>query len=390
LTVSLEESPLLPTNQDDYNVTFKYEDVDGDLILVASTEELINALQEFVEQGFIHLTAAVTPRHQSPAPPVTPVTPSPSVASITPPPPSTLTTPTTPKKRKTPAKKKKHVPITPSSGDASSYPAPAHVASMPPADINTQETSPPPSTKRKPRVDYVALDHGTVSSPSEKEWETVASSAGVKKRKEIDQEEPLRLPPKKKSCLDSGTLSVGDKICHGLAELRALGMQAPTRIHVARSAGYTNAKSTGFTKQLCKLKKEGILDYQKGDRLALTEQGLQSMLKVDPPKDNDEAQARLRMILKLGPKSSKKGKPQEGSTKSDLIFDILSDGMVHERQKLADATGYTNVKSTGFTKVLGKMSGLKLIHYPPGGNPSVQLTDIAFPFGRPMFKQEMP
>jgi hypothetical protein len=389
LTVSLEESHLLPTSQHDYNVTFKYEDVDKDLILVASTEELVNAIQEFAGQRFIHLTAAVAPKYQSPAPPVTPATPSPTVASI-PPPRSTLTTP---QKRKavSPAKKKKRVFATPSSGGTSSYPAPApaHVASMPPTDNNTQEASPPPSSRRKPRVDYLALDQGTVSSPSEEEREKVASCADVKKevkkRQESDQEEP----PKKKSRQaggDSGPLR-SDKICHGLAELRALGMQEPSRIHVARSAGYTNAKSTGFTKQLGLLKKGGIVDYQKGNRLKLTEHGLQSVPKVDPPEDNAAAQARLRMILKLSPKkNSKKGK-QEGSTKSDLMFDILSDGQVHERQKLALATGYTNIKSTGFTKVLGTMRSLGLIRYIHGENPGVQLTNIAFPLG---IKQEMP
>lgn len=83
---------------------------------------------------------------------------------------------------------------------------------------------------------------------------------------------------------------------------------------------------------------------------------------------------RLLKIYGLGGKG--------GSTKAEQVFVLLSDGKVHERAKIAAALDYQDINSSGFKKVISKLSGLELVQYP--SKPSLQLTDIAFPFGRPL------
>lgn len=166
--------------------------------------------------------------------------------------------------------------------------------------------------------------------------------------------------------------NVHEKICDALMELRALHVTEPPRIQVALFAGYSNTKSTGFVKACSQLKKKGFLEYPGSKTMRLSNLGAQKLPPVDPPRDNAAVQARLRVMLQ--------GKGKGASSKADQMFEILSDGKVYSRQDVATAMGYSNLKSTGFVKALSILGGLGLAIYP--NTTSVQLTDIAFPYGR--------
>jgi hypothetical protein len=167
---------------------------------------------------------------------------------------------------------------------------------------------------------------------------------------------------------------VREKICTALAELHALGIKEAPRIHVALFSDYQNVKSAGFAKALSGVKTAGLIEYPSKGTVRLTASGIAATPPVQPPASNAETLLRLQQVLK---KTSGKG-----VTKSDQICQLLSDGQPHTQEAVADATGYTNVKSSGFAKVLSKLSSLGLIVRLKGTN-TVQLADVAFPYGRP-------
>ena len=161
---------------------------------------------------------------------------------------------------------------------------------------------------------------------------------------------------------------VAIKIYNALAEMHALGIPTPQRHHVALLAGYTNVRSTGFAKALGAVKKRELIVFPSGSTVALSPTGIEALPStIGQPKNNDEMKMRLVGVIK--------------SPKAGEVYDCLFDGKVHRRSELAAAVGYTNIKSTGFAKVLSKLGGLGVLHYPD--SQTVQLTDIAFPYGRP-------
>ena len=171
--------------------------------------------------------------------------------------------------------------------------------------------------------------------------------------------------------------STSEKICNSLMELRALNIYKPPRIQVALSAGYSNIKSNGFVKSLSQLCKSGLISYPDKTSLSLTQGAVASLPAVTPPPNNEALQERICRLLV----NQKKGK-KVGSSKTALIFDALKDGKVHTRQDIANAIGYTNLKSDGFVKGLSALSSMGLLSYPD--SKTVVMTDIAFPYGRPL------
>ena len=160
------------------------------------------------------------------------------------------------------------------------------------------------------------------------------------------------------------------RICDAMIELRALGLHEPSTKHVALFSKYPGANNHGFNKALGAAKREGYVEKVK-DVVRLTEFTISSQPLMAPPKDNEEAQEHLRNLLK-----AVKCFP----TKIDDLFEVLKDGRSHSRETVAVATGYTSADDFGFKKMLSKLSGLGMIKYPSTN--SVQLADIAFPYGR--------
>ena len=170
-----------------------------------------------------------------------------------------------------------------------------------------------------------------------------------------------------------GKMSVEQKIISALAELLALHISSPPRVQVAFFSGYSNVKSAGFAKALSMLKTKGYIEYPDKKSVRLSAAGIAKAGRLaDLPTSNAAVHERIKKLLK--PTMVK-------------VFDTLSSGAVRTRREVADATGYTNEKSAGYAKALSTMSSLGILEYPKDPTDSkkklVQLTEIAFPFGRP-------
>ena len=163
-------------------------------------------------------------------------------------------------------------------------------------------------------------------------------------------------------------MSVELKILSALKELLAVSL----RLHqVALFSGYSNVQSKGFSNAMSKLSKKELIAYPDKKTVALTPAGTAQAGAVTPPTSNAEVQERIKNLLK----------PKETE-----LFNHLSDGRAHAREKVAAGIGYTNVQSKGFSNALSKMSTLGILEYlTDDTDPKkkmVRLTDIAFPFGR--------
>jgi hypothetical protein len=170
----------------------------------------------------------------------------------------------------------------------------------------------------------------------------------------------------KKSQVEERVLSI-------LAQLHVLGIKSPKRIHVAHLVGCTHVSSTEFLQAMSKLKNEGCIMYPGKDKVSLTECGLARAPAIEPPTSNEEVQSYIKKLL---------------VPKAAQAFDILSDGCRHTRQHVAGKLGYTHLLSSGFTGVTKALREFDLVLQPKDQTTKktlLQLSDIAFPFGRPSY-----
>lgn len=139
---------------------------------------------------------------------------------------------------------------------------------------------------------------------------------------------------------------------------------------VATRAGYPDGpKSSAFTMAITRLRKKEFLTVSDDGLLRLTESGreLAGNADIDAlPSSNQEQHQRMRESL---------------SAKQKLLFQQLTDGQPQTREYLARALGYESHKAGAFTMLLGRTKKLGYLDYID--KVSVQLTDMAFPLGRP-------
>jgi len=168
-----------------------------------------------------------------------------------------------------------------------------------------------------------------------------------------------------------GKVPVEQRILSSLKELLDLGITAPPRSQIALFSGYSNVQSASFKKAMKNLNQElGFIDYPDKDTVRLTATGTsQAPSAVAPATSNHEIQERLKKMLK---------------DKAPAIFDQLKDGRSHAREQVAATVGYSNMASKGFKDAVKQMLSLNMIEESKEGKKKlIQLTDIAFPFGRP-------
>ena len=360
-----EEQPPPPIEKDDLRLT--YTDVDGHVVTIGSTKEFIYAIQDSLNQGHALITANASKKE----------------ANIPPPAMTALTT-----THATAAKVEQRndvptsIPVTPDSSTAPSRKR-KKVAT---GDISKRTSSgrKKKASRKKLESDATAMDHVTAAIRQaaiklESDATETDATADIRQAAVVSRNAAAMMPAQLVN--DTTTTrpvvkprSVHGKICSALMELRALNIPQPPRVQVALFAGYSNIKSAGFAKALTYLKKERFIVFPNKKSLQLDASCIDKLPAVHAPVDNTAVQARLRVMLK-----GKKGKV--GSSKTDQIFEELTDGMEHTRESVAMATGYTNLKSAGFSKALGTLSGLGMISYPDKN--SLTLTDICFPYGRP-------
>lgn len=148
-----------------------------------------------------------------------------------------------------------------------------------------------------------------------------------------------------------GVSPVAQRILNALAELELLKVTQPVREMVALMAGYTNLASTGFVKAIGELRTAGCVHYPNADTMALTDAGRDKAEYPAAPRSSDDIQRRVCSLL--GGKAVEILKP---------LIDAYPNPV--ERMEVATAAGYTNLASTGFVKVIGRLRSLGFIDYP--------------------------
>jgi len=157
-------------------------------------------------------------------------------------------------------------------------------------------------------------------------------------------------------------------------QLHTLNRTDIKKQELAEVCGYVRSGSHGFFYAYKDLTDEGMI--RKGK---LTELGISSLPKDEisfaKPKDNTEMQAYL---LKLLRKKCKEGTDE----KTKMIFEILSDGKVHELKDFTNATGYANLKSKGLGYNISCMEkDMKILEKTKPN--TWRFTNKCFPDGRP-------
>jgi Mn-dependent DtxR family transcriptional regulator len=139
---------------------------------------------------------------------------------------------------------------------------------------------------------------------------------------------------------------------------------------VADRAQYPgSSKTSAFQMAITRLRKKGLLEVNADGLLVLTDSGadLAGNAGIDDlPATNEEQHERMKESL---------------SPKQKQLFQQLKDGQPHPREGLSSTLGYDSPKKSAFTMLLTRTKKLGYIEYV--GNDSVQLTDMAFPLGRP-------
>lgn len=192
----------------------------------------------------------------------------------------------------------------------------------------------------------------------------VRSSSAPKAVKKSNTAKHRTLPRSK-----AEKLSVNEKIIAALKEFAAIGIDDLPLKMVAMRSGYTNVDSASFKKALKQVKADGLVESPSSETLRLSEAGKATLGTVDAPTSNRQVQERMKNVL---------------TGKAPQILDILADGRAHNRKDVAEAVGYTNDASKSFKDPVDKMESLCILEKTKdqAGLKMLQLTDVAFPFGR--------
>lgn len=153
---------------------------------------------------------------------------------------------------------------------------------------------------------------------------------------------------------DGALAGVEQKILDELAALAAIGIDAPDRIQLAFMAGYTNARSGGFSEPLGRLIADGLVHAPAPGIVSLSDDGRAAARPVERPTTSDELQRRI--VAKLD--------GVRGRILRELI-DLYPESIT--RPDLAARLGYSNPRSGGFSEPLGSLCSLGLVETPGSG-----------------------
>lgn len=148
----------------------------------------------------------------------------------------------------------------------------------------------------------------------------------------------------------NGISPVGQRILNAIGELEQMGVQNPAREIVALMAGYTNLTSTGFVKAIGQLRTSEYIVYPDADSITYTHEG---RAKSVFPKPRTIEQVHERICQLVGGKATQILKP---------LIEAYPDAL--PRIDVAAAANYTNLTSTGYVKVVGRLRKLGFIEYP--------------------------
>jgi uncharacterized protein len=159
-------------------------------------------------------------------------------------------------------------------------------------------------------------------------------------------------PSKAPQPTTDGISGAEQRILNSLAWWESIGIAEPSRAMTAFGAGYT--VNGHFNNLAGGLRSRGLVNYPKGDCLALTEAGRASAVEPDSPPTADDLHDRVRQKL---------------SGAQQRLFDVLIErygqGPV-SNEDLAAGAGYT--VNGHFNNLRGSLRSLQLIEYVPGGS----------------------
>lgn len=216
------------------------------------------------------------------------------------------------------------------------------------------------------------LKKGTVAPPL-----TVSSAAKAAMKPKAAKKSRATKPKAPSRKTSTGEkVPVEHLILSSLKELLDLGITAPPRLQVAVFSGYSCLQSKGYVRAMKELKTKGYIEYPDSKSVCLTQAGIaKAPSATAAAMNNEQVQQRFKGMLK---------------DKAPEVFEVLKDGRAHDREQVAAAVGYSCLQSKGFVKALKQIKGLNLIEYPKDGKKKlVQLSGLAFPFGRPRESSSM-
>lgn len=152
-----------------------------------------------------------------------------------------------------------------------------------------------------------------------------------------------------------GTISRAEQnMLDQLAELAALGIAQPSKVQLSLMCGYSNPRSGGFSEPIAKILERGLIVYPVPGEVSLTDAGRAAAAHVERPLTTAELHSRL--FAKLG------------SAETKILKEIMS---VYpnaiNKDLLASACGYSNVRSGGFSEPIGRLRELGIVDYPQTG-----------------------
>ena len=188
---------------------------------------------------------------------------------------------------------------------------------------------------------------------------------------------------------------VEQRILASLADLHSVGITTPSRRLILLFSGYKHMESKGFIRAMQQLSQQGYMVVNAGQQtVRITESGVQAAADRSdddrrPTTTNADVHARIQALL-LASSSS--------SNKTQLLFSLLADGQALARDTVMTRMGYHHPESKGLVCAIRELKQLGILEDTTsstrgggGGKQQqkmLQLTQLAFPFGRPNTTKE--
>lgn len=174
--------------------------------------------------------------------------------------------------------------------------------------------------------------------------------------------------------MNSSIEDVEKRILSNMADRLAVGVTECSQQDVLSFAGYKYPTAGRFHQTKKSLLAKGLIEYTSSTKTyRLTEAGIaeapavEAGTKLEQPKSNEAFHNHVKEHFK--------------EAKAFPLFEILADGHPHERSKVCHDLGYKFQTAQAFAKAVSELKNLGFLE--PAGRGLFQLTDKAFPCGRP-------
>lgn len=163
------------------------------------------------------------------------------------------------------------------------------------------------------------------------------------------------------------------RILAKMADRQVFGVNEVSKEEVLKFAGYSFPTAARFIQATKSLKAKGYVEYSKETKsYRLTEVGMNHAPSSNgKPREQPKTNVAFHDQLK----------EHFESPKAAQMLDLLADGRRHERVKVCNALGYKYTTATAYAKSVKELTTLGFLE--GAGRGMFQLTDKAFPLGRP-------